>query len=202
MTSLFNTDEQKAPIALLLLGKGGTGKSSISSVLTQLLIERGYNARLIRFDELRKSLTPSGADPFTQDTEVKKVIYENAAKEFLKQLNEGFSLIIDSGLSVEAIRTMLKDKIPQLRIIHVACPLFVSIWRDTWRSLLGRQHERGSFLYVRAIGDLFNPFKKDKFPQPGVTYPFEYPLCADVHVYTFLNSPSSAAKEIVQKLDL
>ncbi len=202
MTSLFESSERKPPVALLLLGRGGTGKSSIASCLVQLLLERGYTTQLIRFDELRKSLAPAGADPFSQDKDIKRIIYENAAREFIRLLSDGFSLVIDSGLSVESIRCMLKEKIPQLKIIHVTCPLVVSIWRDTWRSLLGRTHERGSFLYLRAIIDLLNPFKKHKVPQPGITYLFEYPRCADVHVHTFLNNPANAAKDSMIKLDL
>ena len=202
MTELFKSPEQKPPIALMLLGKGGTGKSSIAAVLTEKLLEQGYNAKLIRFDELRKRLSPTGADPFSEDRAVKKVIYENAAEEFKRQLAEGFTLVIDSGLSVESIRTMLKETIPQLRIIHVTCPLLVAVWRDTWRSLLRVRHERGSFLYLRALGDALNPFKKRKFPQPGITYPFEYPYCADVNVHTVLNTPLTAAQYIIKQLDL
>ncbi len=202
MTELFKATEQKPPVALLLLGKGGTGKSSIAAVLTQHLLEHGYTATLIRFDELRKRLTPTGADPFSEEREIKKAIYENAVEEFKQQLAEGFSLVIDSGLSVESIRTMLKEEIPQLRIIYVTCPLLVAVWRDTWRSLLGVRHERGSFLYLRALRDAMNPFKKHKFPQPGITYPFEYPYCADVTVHTVLNTPLTAAQHIIKQLDL
>ena len=202
MAELFNDTQQKNPGAILILGLGGTGKSSLASALTQLLIERGYNTRLIRFDELRKTLAPAGADPFAKDREIKNVIYHNAANEFNRLLSEGFTLVIDSGLSVEAIRTSLKNKISQLKIIHVTCPLLVSVCRDTWRSLKNVKHERGSFLYLRAIRDLFNPFKKDKFPQPGITYPFEYPHCADLHVHSFFSSPLHSARYIIKQLDL
>ena len=202
MTELFNDAQQKSPVALLILGRGGTGKSSLASALTQLLVERGHNTRLIRFDELRKTLAPPGADPFSKDREIKKIIYQNAAKEFNRLMGEGFTLVIDSGLSVEAIRTMLKAKVPNLKIIHVTCPLIVSICRDTWRSLSGVKHERGTYLYLRAIRDLCNPFKKEKFPQPGITYPFEYPYCADVRVHSFFNSPLNSARLIIKQLDL
>jgi adenylylsulfate kinase len=202
MADLFQATQQKSPAALLILGRGGTGKSSLASALTQLLIERGYNTRLIRFDELRKSLAPPGADPFSKDREIKNIIYQNAVNKFKILLGEGFTLVIDSGLSVEAIRTMLKAEVPNLKIIHVTCPLVVSICRDTWRSLSGVKHERGTFLYLRAIRDFFNPFKKEKFPQPGITYPFEYPQCADVHVHSFFSSPLNSARNIIRQFDL
>lgn len=202
MAELFKDTESASPVAILILGRGGTGKSSLATALAQLLIEHGHTTRLIRFDELRKTLAPAGADPFSKDTEIKNIIYQNAADNFNRLLGEGFTLVIDSGLSVEAIRTMLKEKVPNLKIIHVTCPLIVSICRDTWRSLSGLKHERGTFLYLRAIWDFLNPFKKEKFPQPGITYPFEYPYCADMHVHSFFSSPRNSARCIVKHLDL
>ena len=149
-----------------------------------------------------KTLAPAAVDPFAKDRKIKNIIYENAALELNRLLSDGFTLVIDSGLSVEVIRTMLKEKVPGLKIIHVTCPLVVSICRDTWRSLIGTRHERGSYLYLRAIRDLLNPFKKDKFPQPGITYPFEYPHCADVTVHSFFSSPLNSARNIIRQFDL
>jgi adenylylsulfate kinase-like enzyme len=202
MSELFKETLQKSPVAILILGRGGTGKSSIAQVLTQLLLERGYNTKLIRFDELRKTLAPAGTDPFAKDREVKNIIYENAAQEFKRLLADGFTLVIDSGLSVEAIRLWLKQAVPKIKIVHVSCPLLVSVCRDTWRSLSGVKHERGRYLYLRAIRDYLNPFKKNKFPQPGITYPFEYPHCADVVVHSFFSSPRNSARYIIKHLDL
>ena len=62
MTELCKATEQKPPIALMLLGKGGTGKSSIAAVLTENLLERGYNAKLIRFDKGIYIFSNSGSD--------------------------------------------------------------------------------------------------------------------------------------------
>jgi adenylylsulfate kinase-like enzyme len=202
MADLFKDTGTNSPVALLILGRGGTGKSSLASALTQLLVERGHSVKLIRFDELRKTLAPAGADPFSKDREIKKIIYQNAAREFNRLLAEGFTLVIDSGLSVEALRTMLKEKVPNLKIIHVTCPLIVSICRDTWRSMSGVKHERGTYLYLRAIRDFLNPFKKEKFPQPGITYPFEYPHCADVHVHSSFISPLNSARNVIRQFDL
>ena len=162
-------------IAILLLGIGGTGKSTIATHLIKILKRRRKKILLIRFDELRKELTPSGEDPFSKDPRVKSLIYDKALQKFSDYLRQGYSLIIDSGLSVESIRKKLKTSIPQMKICHVYCPLVVAILRDTKRSILHKEHERGNYLHLRALFDLVNPLKKEKFPQPGITYKFEYP---------------------------
>jgi adenylylsulfate kinase-like enzyme len=190
------------PVALLLLGIGGVGKSSIAPYLVRLLEERGQRPFLLRFDELRKSLAPNGLDPFSKDPAVKTEIYQRAVPVFASLLHDGHSLVIDSGLSIERIRRQLKEAIPGLKVCHIYCPLVVAFWRDTKRSVIGKKHERGRWLHLRALSDLLNPFKQDKFAQPGVTSPFEFPECADVHINTFLKTPECAANEIIEKLQV
>lgn len=192
----------KKPIAILLCGIGGTGKSTTADNLENLLKSREYNVKLIRFDEFRKSLAPQGVDPFTRDVRTKQIIYERAGIDFSRYLNEGYSLVIDSGLSKESIRKQLIESMENLRVVHIYCPLVVAIYRDTVRSLSGNHHERGSFLHLHALADLVNPFKKEKFDQPGITYPFEYPTCVHAHVNTFWKKPARVAEEIVKKLGI
>lgn len=187
-------------IAILLCGIGGTGKSTTTKHLDIILKKNSYKVMTINFDEMRKKLTPVGVDPFSKDFNVKNVIYQRAINEFQKLLQKGVLLIIDSGLSNEKIRKNIKNSIKELKIVHLYCPVITAVYRDTKRSFLRKPHERGWFLHLHAIVDLMNPFKKNKFPQPGITYPFEYPECADVHVSTFLKSPHNVAKEILIKL--
>ena len=73
------------PVAILLLGIGGTGKSTIATHLIKIL-ERRRKILLIRFDELRKELTPVGEDPFSKDPKIKNIIYEKASQRFLDYL--------------------------------------------------------------------------------------------------------------------
>lgn len=189
-------------IAILLTGVSGTGKSTTASYLEKILLDKGKKVLLIRFDEFRKNLIDKGIDPFSKDPNVKEIIYGKAAVEFLKYLNEGYNLIIDSGLSVEKIRLQIKNTIPEIRICHIYCPLFIAIYRDTKRSLLNEKHERGSYLHLRALFSYVNPLQKEKFPQPGITYRFEYPYCADLHINSFLRRPEKIAREILDKLEI
>jgi adenylylsulfate kinase-like enzyme len=193
---------EQQPVALLLLGIGGTGKSTLASHLMRLLNDRGYKPVLIRFDEFRKGLAGPGIDPFSTDPAVKTEIYRRAVPEFLKFMYAGRSLVIDSGLSLERIRCELKQSIPQMRICHIHCPILVAIMRDSMRSFFAHDHERGRWLHLRALRDRLNPFKKDKFPQPGITSPFEFPESADLHVNTFFQTPEATAAEIIKKLGL
>ncbi len=196
------TRQTPDPVAVLLCGIGGTGKSIAARHLSVLLGERGHTTKLIRFDEYRKALTPPETDPFSPDPNVKAAIYNNAIIHFSEFLRARLTLVIDSGLSNERIRQQLKQSLRELRVVHIHCPLLVAVYRDTIRSILQQSHERGRFLHLQAIASLLNPFAKEKFPQPGITYPFEYPHCADAHVNTFRKKPRSVALEIMEKLQL
>ena len=191
--------------AIMLLGIGGTGKSSVADELKRILQTAGETVCLIRFDELRKALAPPGADPFSKDPLVMKAIYEKAIRIFNERLKQGTSLIIDAGLSVESLRQEIKLRVPGIRIVHVSCPLWLAILRDTRRSLrLHYRHERGRFLHLRALLDLVNPFKNSqtRFPQPGITYPFEYPACASLHISSFRSDSHSIAVRILAEFGL
>jgi predicted kinase len=193
---------EQIPVAILLLGIGGVGKSTAAKEIHRLLSVRGDDVRLVSFDECRKRLAPAGVDPFSSDLSVKRFIYARAAQEFLADLRKGYSLVIDSGLSKESIRVELKCAIQSLRIVHLHCPLVVAVLRDTWRSWCGSAHERGRYLHLRALASLLNPFEPRKFPQPGITYAFEYPACADLHVSTLFKRPERVAEEVVKDLGL
>jgi adenylylsulfate kinase-like enzyme len=187
-------------IGVLLVGMGGVGKSTTSIHLAELLRLRKIRVELVHFDQLRKKLAPSGVDPFSADLDVKRIIYDRAAQEFNRMLAAHDAVIIDSGLSVERIRCQLKKQVPGLFLVHLTCPLWVAVARDTMRSLQGKRHERGEFLHLRAIVDRLNIFKREKFPQPGITYPFEHPACADLTVSTYREGPSQVAQQIVDRL--
>jgi adenylylsulfate kinase-like enzyme len=184
--------------AVLLCGIGGVGKSTIANCLVDILQQKGCGVELIRFDALRKELAPPGTDPFSKDEAIKALIYARASEYFRTRLADGITLVIDSGLSNETIRRQLKQAIPRLSIIHVTCPLPLAVYRDTKRSLCGVRHERGQFLHLRAIIDVLLFWKKEKFPQPGITYPFEYPTCAELHINTWRTRPETAAHEIAE----
>lgn len=129
----------KIPIAIMLLGTPGTGKTTISSHIIKTLDKKNKKNIFINFDALRKTLVPQGVSAFTHDDNVRKMIYEKAAKEFSNYLNKGFNIVIDCGLTREEIRKQLKSAIPQLKICHIHCPLLISIIRETKRSLLGEK---------------------------------------------------------------
>jgi len=188
--------------AIMLLGVGRTGKSTTAHHLTANLRELGYDPWLVRFDEFRKGFAPPGADPFSADPRIKQFIYSRVIGVFNDHLATGGSLIIDGGLSSERIRQQLKKEVAGLWIVHLYCPLWLAIVRDTKRSLARTPHERGWYLHLCALRDLLNPFLSpaDRFPQPANTYPFEYPASADLHISTFCRQPTAVADEIVNRL--
>ena len=192
----------KKPISIVLCGMSGVGKTMVTHRLANILCAQGYRATALHFDILRKKFAPYGTDPFSADLTIKEVIYTRVAEFIQREMYTGETLVLDVGGSYERFRKNLKKAVPELKIIHLHCPLLVAFWRETKRSCRLTPHGRGRFLYLRAIATKYNPFIKEKFPQPGVTYPFEYPACADVHINTFLTTPQRIAQEIVNLLRL
>lgn len=190
------------PLAILLCGLGGSGKSTVATHLKERLQTKGLDPILVRFDDLRKELAPPRSDPFSSRPAVKQRIWRRAATHFRLLLSSGRPLIVDSGLSNERIRVQMKRSVPGLRIVYLACPLFVAIIRDTKRSLFRVPHERGRFLHLHALLDLVNPWRSEKFPQPGITYAFDQPKCADLRVSTLFREPRQIADEIIMGLGL
>ncbi len=195
-------EENHSPIALMVLGTPGTGKTTIVSHIVKILDQKKRKNMLISFDAFRKTLVPPGVNPFTHDENIRKMIYEKAAQEFSRYLREGFTVIIDCGLTRENIRRQLKSVVPQMKICHIHCPLIVAMIRETKRSLLREKHENGHYLYLRALLSLISPFKKEKLAIPPITHTFEYPACADIHVSSFLKNPEKTASEIIEKLKI
>jgi hypothetical protein len=182
--------------AILILGRGAVGKSSAARYLAKRLELQGCGpVTVVDFDEMRLRLAPIGIDPHSPSVAVKQEIYRRAAGEFRKLRELGRPLIIDCGLTSERIRLYLKTELPGLKIVHLFCPVWLSIWRDTARSLAGAPHARGHFLYLHALADLALR-RRNPFPQPGITYEFQYPHCADAHINTYRRAPAQVAEEI------
>ncbi len=190
------------PIAIMLLGIPGTGKTTIVSHLVEILNKKKRKNMLISFDVFRKKLAPPGVNPFTHDDSIRKMIYEKASQEFSHYLSKGFTLIIDCGLTTESVRKQLKSSVPQMKICHIYCPLIIAMIRETKRSILREKHEHGHYLYLRALLSLFSPLKKEKLAVPPFTHKFDYPACADLHISSFLKSPDKIAEEIAEKLNV
>jgi adenylylsulfate kinase-like enzyme len=120
---------------IMFVGVGGSGKSTTARHLNRRLRELGYDPWLVRFDQFRKHLAPAGVDAFSANPSIKQIIYDRAVEEFNRYLTTGGSLIVDAGLSSERIRLQIKSTIPNLRIVHIYCPLWLAVARDTKRSL-------------------------------------------------------------------
>jgi len=185
---------------IMLTGLGGAGKSTAAACLRSVLCNAGYECELVELDALRKKVAPLGIDPFDGHVEVKRLVYRRIAETLEAIVGTGKSVVVDACISIESIRLDLKRRLPAMRLIHIDCPMWLAILRETERSLCGCRHERGHYLYLHAILDLANPFHNEKFSQAGISYPFEYPQCADVHVSSRRKSPTAVAWEIVRSL--
>lgn len=189
-------------IAILLCGIGGSGKTTTSLALQRFLLKRGGTTKVVDFDRLRRKLAPRGCDPYSADLSVKEAIYEKAGALLKRRMAQYQYFVVDCGTSSERLRRDLRDALGGAVVVYLTCPLPIAILRDTLRSIAGKPHARGRFLYLHALVDWVNPFKRDKFPQPAITYPFEVPEFADLRISTLLRRPEDTAQKIIEHLDL
>lgn len=185
--------------AVWFTGMPCTGKTTTSRMLEQRMNRIGVSTHTISLDSLRKELAPPDVDPFSKDPDIKRIIYEKAIARLWDITRTGGSIIVDTGTSAEWLRRWVKQELPNAILVHLYCDLATQLFREVKRSLSGDAHVRENWILFKAYRDLLLD-KKEKFPQPGVTYPFEFPFSADLHINTFWHSTDETVDTIISMI--
>jgi predicted kinase len=188
--------------ALALMGRGGSGKSTAARCVVELATQAGIPTVLVNHDRMRQQLALAGADPFPPSMAERYAIYRPVNEHCCRLLESGRSIVLDAAVSREPFRAWIKREIPGLVVAWIECPLPVAMLRETWRSCRDRGHDRGTFLYARAIAHrLFRP-RPQWVHMPPVTAPFDPPRCADLRVGSLIKSPDRIAREVLAAVGL
>ncbi len=132
-----------APWTIWITGLSGSGKSTISKKLIELMNHNNDKVEYLRLDEMRQVLTPNPV--FSK--EEREYVYRASAYT-AKVLNaHSINVIIDSVDGEGTGRTVCRNLIPNFSVIYVQCPLEVCIERETVRTDRAKIEK----LYERAI---------------------------------------------------
>jgi adenylylsulfate kinase len=167
-------------------GLPGSGKSTVSVALLELLEKEDVRAQLLSSDALRKVLTP---EP-TYSLEERDVVYATLVyvAELLTQ--NGVNVVIDATGNLRRYRENARKKIPVFFEVYLKCPLDVCKQREAGRAVTYHAPKR---IYERAgIGKALTV--------PGVGQPYEPPLNPEMALDTTKCSSMECARKVLKKI--
>lgn len=168
-----------------ITGLPGSGKSTITGELEQLLSSSGIETITLTLDQIRTVITPN---PQYTDQE-RELVYRSLvmmAKLLVEHCGKG--IIIDATGNRRHFREMARKLISDFAEVYVSCPMEVCQARETSRQSKEVQTE----LYKKAQqGRLEGEL-------PGVSVPYEETESPEVRVNSDVLSPRESADKIAE----
>jgi len=170
--------KDQKPCVFWFIGLSGSGKSTVSNIVEQMLTEQGRHTYLLDGDNVRHGLC--GDLGFT----------DGARTENIRRVGEVSKLMIDAGLVVlsafvspfKADRHKVRELLPSGQ--------FFEVFVDTPLEECERRDPKGMYKKARA-GEI-----KDF---TGIDSPFEVPTNAEIHIQTLGRTPEECALEVIEK---
>ena len=169
-----------------ITGLPGSGKSTVSSTLLELLEKDEVHAQLLSSDALRKVMTPKP----TYSLEERNSVYETLVyiAELLTQ--NGVNVVIDATGNLKRYRDNARKRISSFIEVYLECPLETCMQREARRTGTSQAPRR---IYERA--------GKGQAPTvPGVGQPYEPPSNPEITLNTTKHSPMESAKKVLKRL--
>ncbi len=186
-------------VVLWMTGLSGSGKSTIGSIVEQMLLQRGRVTYRLDGDNIRFGLNKS-----PKELQEKSGYTEAASKRFgvafspddrmenIRRISEVAKLFADAG--VIAITSFISPYRRDRDLIRTTCKRgeFVEVYVKVSLDQAEKRDPKG--LYKKARAGEIKGFT-------GIDDPYEAPENAEVVVDTESQSPESAAKQIVAYLE-
>ena len=166
------------PCVFWFIGLSGSGKSTVSNIVEQMLTEQGRHTYLLDGDNVRHGLC--GDLGFT----------DGARTENIRRVGEVSKLMIDAGLVVlsafvspfKADRHKVRELLPNGQ--------FFEVFVDTPLEECERRDPKG--MYKKARAGQIKDFT-------GIDSPFEVPTNAEIHIQTLGRTPEECALEVIEE---
>ena len=169
---------------LWLTGLPGSGKTTITQELEELLVKQGVNLVILSMDRMRLFLTP---DPKYTEQE-REIVYR--ALVMVAQLlmeHSAKSVIIDATGNRRHFRELARASISDFAEVYIKCDIEVAREREASRETPAVEK------------DLYRKAQQGKLGGglPGLTTPYEEPAEPEIEVPSEALTPFEAAQEIM-----
>jgi adenylylsulfate kinase len=169
-----------------ITGLSGSGKSTVSRALLELLEKDRVHAQLLSSDALRKVMTPKPS----YSLEERDSVYETLVYIAGLLTQNGVNVVIDATGNLRRYRDNARKRISSFIEVYLECPLETCMQREVGRI--------GTFNAPRKI---YERAGKDQAPTvPGVGQPYEPPLNPEVTLDTTKHSPMESAKKVLKRI--
>src|SRR5271157_545180 len=168
-----------------ITGLPGSGKSTVSAALMQLLKRKKIQAQLLSSDALRAIMTPKRS----YTLEERDAVYATLVNIARLLTQNGVNVVIDATGNLRRYRQNARENIPFFIEVYLECPLKVCVQRETGRTT---RYHAPTQIYMKAE-------KGESSTVPGVGQPYEPPQKAEVALDTTECSPTECAKQNLKR---
>jgi adenylylsulfate kinase len=168
-----------------LTGLPGSGKSSISKIIKEKILEKGIPLQILSSDELRKIITP---DPKYSEEE-RDIVYSSIVYIAKLLTMNGINVLIDATGNRRKYRDNCRATIAKFKEIYLRCTVNVCIERESKRTDS-----------VLAPNQIYKKTSKVNNTVPGFGSPYEEPLNPDLIIDTDKLAPGKSSELILTQI--
>ena len=169
-----------------ITGLPGSGKSTVSRALLELLEKESMHAQLLSSDALRKVMTPKPK----YSLEERDAVYATLAYIADLLTQNGINVVIDATGNLRRYRDDARKRIPSFIEVYLKCPLETCVQRESRRT---GTYDAPQRIYERA--------GRGKAPTvPGMGQPYEPPSNPEITLDTTKYSPEESAQKVLEKI--
>ncbi|HUV51263.1 MAG TPA: adenylyl-sulfate kinase [Anaerolineae bacterium] len=124
-----STDTSNRAWAVWFTGLPGSGKSKLSQLVFEMLIDNGITCERVEMDAIRKQYVQN---PEYTDKE-RDFVYEKLVDFATERVQNGINVVIDATAHKRSYRETARKKIKRFIEVMVRCPLSICIKRESKR---------------------------------------------------------------------
>jgi adenylylsulfate kinase-like enzyme len=180
--------------AIWFCGLPGSGKTTISKLVVELLEEEGIETVYVSMDEVRKKIFPNP----TYSDEERDAAYRALVLIASMLCNKGHNVVLDATAHKKKWRDLAREECRDFVEVYVKCPIETCVERETKREGQNLVRKR---IYLDALERLRTGSAITGLGKvPGVDEPFEESPSPEITVDSSRESAEALARQVVDRL--